>query len=221
MEFSLIREKLMEKFILLEDHIKDFYLHVLVENSVQKTLAALDLSIEVLNDEKALKLYKDTLRDVVKSIPVHIMNIANIIRELQGYHDIMNVYLKNNPKNKHELSSAKVFEVINAIKRIRNKVTHNISGNISIDAFEKLSFGSKKWDNSWTDQEKVRFVEIALDHITALFDLYTSKTYLYLSESVAISKTDHKKSDEIISVEKASKKKRINLVPFRNWKKSS
>lgn len=220
MEFNIIRERLMEKFIVLEDHIKDFYLHVLVENSVHKSLTNHEMSIEEIKDEKALKLYKDTLRDVVKSIPVHIMNVANIVRELQSYSEIMELFLKNSPKNKNELTPKKLFEIVNAVKRIRNKVTHNVSGNISDEVYKKLALNEKhQWNPEWSIGDKINFVESTIDHISALLDLYSSKTYLYLSESIAVSVTDHKDEEEVIVAKEAAKKKRINLVSTKNWKK--
>ena len=220
MEFNIIRERLMEKFIVLEDHIKDFYLHVLVENSIQKALTHQEMSIEDIKDEKALKLYKDTLRDVVKSIPVHIMNVANIIRELQSYNEIMELFLKNTPKNKNELTAKKLFEIVNAVKRIRNKVTHNVSGNISDEVYKKLALNDNhQWNPEWSIGDKINFVESTIDHASALFDLYSSKTYLYLSESIAVAATDHKEEEEVIVAKEAAKKKRVNLVPFKNWKK--
>lgn len=220
MEFNIIRERLMEKFIVLEDHIKDFYLHVLVENSIQNALTNQEMSIEDIKDEKALKLYKDTLRDVVKSIPVHIMNVANIIRELQSYNEIMELFLKNTPKNKNELTSKKLFEIVNAVKRIRNKVTHNVSGNISDEVYKKLALNDNhQWNPEWSIGDKINFVESTIDHASALFDLYSSKTYLYLSESIAVAATEHKEEEEVIVAKEAAKKKRVNLVPFKNWKK--
>lgn len=210
----------MERFILLEEQLKDFYMHILVESTATKAQKDLHLNADSFRQNKELQdLYTQTLRDLIKAVPVHTININSIIRELMSFNEIMTTFLMNNPKNKHNLTPGRLFEIVNALKRIRNKITHNYEGEISEQVFKKLSLSDKEYSTSWKTADKIKFVEISIDHIISLFDLHASKSYLYLSESINIEETNNKNKE--IKIEVAASKRRINLIPFKKWVKKN